>query len=190
MRLLYTIQDMCFDSLRTVRFSTALAIVGVLVFSVSISGRLFANETDPSKVNDSTEILSATALLQQFAQDWPDDRTPYRTESDTSWIAYALTMKRLVALGNAAVPALLIGCNDPQVQVRALSARVLGYLSGEGFLGNKTEEANTARAQAVVAELIGMLEEFAYRGYFTVERENAADPIAEVAMAVQFLRAI
>ena len=63
------------------------------------------------------ETLSATALLQQFAQDWPDDRTPYRTEGDTSWIAYALTMKRLVAQGDAAVPALLTGCNDPQAQV-------------------------------------------------------------------------
>jgi len=36
--------------------------------------------------------------------------------------------------------------------------------------------------------LIGMLEEHAYRGYFTVERENAADPVSEVSAAVEYLR--
>ena len=38
--------------------------------------------------------------------------------------------------------------------------------------------------------LLGALEEHDYRGYFTIERETADDPISEVAQAVQYLRAL
>jgi len=35
---------------------------------------------------------------------------------------------------------------------------------------------------------MGLLEEREYRGYFTIERENASDPVLEVGQAVQYLR--
>ena len=38
--------------------------------------------------------------------------------------------------------------------------------------------------------LLGALEENAYRGYFTIERERADDPVTEVAQAMQFLGAL
>lgn len=153
------------DYLRSVRFSALLGI-GLLVLTVSMSGRLSAGETETLKVDDSLKVegagakkLTTTALLQQFALDWPDGRTPYRTEGDTSWIAYALTMKRLVAQGDAAIPALLISCSDPQAQVRALSARVLGFLSGKGSKGANAAKVNTKRTQTVVAKLILLLDD-------------------------------
>ena len=37
-------------------------------------------------------------------------------------------------------------------------------------------------------ELLGVLEEVEYRGWLTVERETGANPFADVAAGVQFLR--
>lgn len=39
-------------------------------------------------------------------------------------------------------------------------------------------------------ELVGILEEHGYRGYFTVERENSEDPVREVGEAVKYLRGL
>ena len=39
-------------------------------------------------------------------------------------------------------------------------------------------------------ELLGALEEHQYRGYFTIERENASNPVYEIGEAVKFLRAV
>lgn len=51
-------------------------------------------------------------------------------------------------------------------------------------------EVPLGRGSADFPELIGALEEFSYRGYFTVERENTADAVNEAAMAVQYLQNI
>ncbi len=48
-------------------------------------------------------------------------------------------------------------------------------------------EVPLGRGSADFPELIGLLEEFGYRGYFTVARENATDPINEISMAVEYL---
>ncbi len=75
---------------------------------------------------DGPEVVS---ILDEFTKDWPDDRTPYRTAEDTTtWKTYALSMRRLVAMGDDAVPGLIKGCDSPSFQVRSLCARVLGFL--------------------------------------------------------------
>lgn len=51
-------------------------------------------------------------------------------------------------------------------------------------------EVPLGRGTADFPELIGMLEEFSYRGYFTVARDQADNPVSETAMAVEFLRNI
>ncbi len=68
-------------------------------------------------------------ILAAFSKEWPESRTPYRNRQDmNSWKAYALSMTRLVAIGDDAVPGLIKGCHDQNFQVRALSARTLGFL--------------------------------------------------------------
>ena len=139
-------------------FSATLAIV------VSLAVPLHTSGTEaPGPATTATEKMLAAALLQQFARDWPDDRTTYRTEGDVSWTAYALTLRRLVAQGDTAIPALLAACNDPHVQVRALSARVLGFLAGNSAeiksAGAKSREVQSDRARSVVARLIAMLDD-------------------------------
>lgn len=48
-------------------------------------------------------------------------------------------------------------------------------------------EVPLGRGSADFPELLGVLEEHVYRGYLTVERENAADPLVEVGQAVEYL---
>ena len=48
-------------------------------------------------------------------------------------------------------------------------------------------EVPLGRGSVDFPELIGKLEEFQYPGYFTIERENAQDPIAEIGQAVEYL---
>lgn len=95
----------------------------ISLLSVTIAASLLASNSCADQ---------ASALLEQFAKDWPDDRTAYRTEGDTSWIAYATALSKLVAMGDEALPGLIAGSESPSVQVRALCARVFG------FLGNKS----------------------------------------------------
>lgn len=70
-------------------------------------------------------------ILSEFEKAWPDDRTPWRTVDDDSWKAYALSMRRLIAIGDRAVPALLDGLASDSFQVRAFCARVLGFLGSD-----------------------------------------------------------
>lgn len=49
-------------------------------------------------------------------------------------------------------------------------------------------ETPLGRGSVDFPELIGVLEEHNYRGYFTVEREQATDPVTEIGHAVQYLR--
>ena len=91
--------------------SVGAVVLGLAVASVAVA------EESPAEV------------LERFAVAWPEDRTPYRTEEDTtSWRAYSLAMKQLVAMGDPSIPVLTDACHAPNFQVRALAARVLGLL--------------------------------------------------------------
>lgn len=49
-------------------------------------------------------------------------------------------------------------------------------------------ETQLGRGAVDFPELLGILEEHEYRGYFTVERQHASDPVLEIGQAVQYLR--
>jgi sugar phosphate isomerase/epimerase len=51
-------------------------------------------------------------------------------------------------------------------------------------------DVELGRGTADVPGLLGRLEEFNYRGWATIERHNAGDPVAEVANAVAYLRSL
>ena len=51
-------------------------------------------------------------------------------------------------------------------------------------------EVPLGRGSAEFPELLGILEERQYRGYLTIERENARDPYLEIQQAVQYLRSM
>ncbi len=102
------------------------------------------------------------AVLREFSSEWPEDRTPYRTEEDTeSWKTYALSMKRLVAIGDKAVPGLIEGCGDASFQVRALSARVLGYLQARASVPKLIEllSDKSAPVALLAADSLGQIQD-------------------------------
>jgi sugar phosphate isomerase/epimerase len=49
-------------------------------------------------------------------------------------------------------------------------------------------ETPLGRGSVDFPELIAVLEEHSYRGYFTIERQHATDPLTEIGQAVQYLR--
>lgn len=49
-------------------------------------------------------------------------------------------------------------------------------------------EVPLGRGSVDFPEIIGRLEEHGYRGYFTVQRDNATDPVGEIANSVEFLK--
>ena len=51
-------------------------------------------------------------------------------------------------------------------------------------------EVPLGRGIAEFPEVLALLEEFGYRGQFTIERQNASDPVAEISDAVQFLASL
>ena len=95
--------------------------IGILVVGIAI----FAMADCALSADDPGSILA------EFEKAWPDDRTPWRTVDDDSWKAYALNMRRLIALGDRAVPSLLDGMDSDSFQVRAFCARVLGFLKAD-----------------------------------------------------------
>jgi len=49
-------------------------------------------------------------------------------------------------------------------------------------------EVQLGRGSADFIELIAVLEEFSYRGWFTTERQDSSDPIRELGMAIKYLK--
>ena len=94
---------------------------------------------------------SVEVLLEQFSKDWPDNRTPYRTEGDTTWITYATTLGQLVAMGEDALPGLTAASRSPSFQVRALCARSLG------LIGNKSATPTLIKLLADKKPVVALL---------------------------------
>ena len=51
-------------------------------------------------------------------------------------------------------------------------------------------EVPLGRGMAEFPEIVAILEEFHYPGYYVVERDNAHYPLDEISLAVQFLKNI
>lgn len=75
--------------------------------------------------------------------------------------------------------------------VRALGGDVLHVHAKDGVRDlsqGRGVEVPLGRGSADFPELLGVLEERQYHGYFTIERDNAADPIYEIGAAVKYLK--
>lgn len=80
---------------------------------------------------------------------------------------------------------------SPQEAARALAEHVLHVHAADATrdLGERRNiEVPLGRGNAEFPELLAVLEEQRYRGYITIERREAADPIYEIGQAVQYLR--
>jgi sugar phosphate isomerase/epimerase len=88
---------------------------------------------------------------------------------------------------------LIFGGYDPQEAVAALGSRVLHVHACDAVrdLGRRQAfEVELGRGSVDLPSLLGRLTEFDYRGWVTIERMNAADPVAEIGNAVAYLRSL
>jgi len=102
--------------------------------------------------------VDVAAALEAFSKAWPADRTDYRTSDDTSWKAYARTLRAVVGAGEA--DALTRGLAHDNRQVRALSARALGYLGGKASvkaLAKSLAEDDWATTRLLAADSLGAI---------------------------------
>lgn len=77
--------------------------------------------------------------------------------------------------------------------IRALAPYVLHVHAKDGvrdLAQGRGVEVPLGRGSVDFPELLSVLEEQQYRGYFTIERDEVADPVFEIGQAVQYLKAI
>jgi sugar phosphate isomerase/epimerase len=57
-----------------------------------------------------------------------------------------------------------------------------------GIGQGRGSEKQLGRGASDFPEIMAILEEHEYRGYFTIARQHAANPVLEIGQAVQYLR--
>ncbi len=83
--------------------------------------------------------------------------------------------------------------HDPGEAVAQLGGQILHVHACDAvrdFSRGQVIHVELGRGAADLPGLLGRLEEFNYRGWVTIECHNAADPVAEAADAVAFLRSL
>lgn len=86
---------------------------------------------------------------------------------------------------------LIVNSFSPSEAIQSLGPHIMYVRAKDGvrdLARGRGVEVALGRGSADFPTLLGALEEYAYRGYFTVDREHADDPIGEVGMAVEYLR--
>lgn len=153
-------------------------------------GRVPADETDPR-----WEVLVAS--LTDLAH-W-GDRVGALLAAQTGTESGADLARLLAALPEAAVgvdlhPGRLVSAGfDPLEVIAAVGGAIRHVHAADGsrlMAGTRAVEVPLGRGLVDYAALLGALEEHNYQGYFTVERLQSADPVAEVATALEFLRSL
>ena len=87
--------------------------------------------------------------------------------------------------------ALLINGQSPREAVSLLARDIMHVRASDGvrdLAQGRGIETQLGRGAADFPELASMLEEQQYRGYFTIQRRHADDPVEEIAQSVQFLQ--
>jgi sugar phosphate isomerase/epimerase len=83
--------------------------------------------------------------------------------------------------------------HDPAEAVAELGRHVLHVHACDAvrdFARGQAIDVELGRGSAELPALLGRLEEFNYRGWVTIERHDAADPVTEIGNAVAYLRSI
>ncbi len=89
--------------------------------------------------------------------------------------------------------ALILAGHSPREAVELLGPQILHVHACDAVreaAGGRSSEVELGRGMADFPELLGRLTEFDYRGWVTIERLHAADPITEIDNAAAFLRSL
>lgn len=86
---------------------------------------------------------------------------------------------------------LIVNGFSPSEAVRSLGPYITHVHAKDGvrdLAQGRGLEVALGRGSADFPNLLGQLEEFNYRGFFTIEREQSSDPLTEISLAAQYLR--
>lgn len=119
-------------------------------------------------------VMQATATAQQLAD--------FVASLPEGSLALDLHPARLIAQGES--PAEFVATAGQYIAHVHAADGVHDFGSGQGV------EVELGRGTADFPELLGMLEEFGYRDWLTIERRNSRQPIEEIGNAVKYLRAL
>ena len=137
------------------------------------------------------EVLSALGMF--------GERIGARLAAQTGSESGAALAKLLAALPDQSIgvdlhPAALIHHgHDPAEAVAVLGRHVLHVHACDAVRDPARGQATNVelgRGTADWPNLLGRLEEFNYRGWVTIERHDAADPVTEIGNAVAYLRSL
>ncbi|MEX0610696.1 MAG: sugar phosphate isomerase/epimerase family protein [Pirellulales bacterium] len=88
---------------------------------------------------------------------------------------------------------MILGGHSPLEAVEVLGPHVLHVHACDAVrdaAGGRAREVELGRGMADFPELLGRLTEFDYRGWVTIERRDAPDPLSDIENAVAYLRAL
>jgi sugar phosphate isomerase/epimerase len=88
---------------------------------------------------------------------------------------------------------LIVHGHDPRAAAKQLGAHVLHVHATDGtrdVAAGRGIEVPLGRGSVEFPELLAALEEHQYRGYLTIRRREASNPLEEIAAAVKYLRAL
>jgi sugar phosphate isomerase/epimerase len=89
--------------------------------------------------------------------------------------------------------ALIINNFSASESLAALGPHVRNFRARDGvrdFSQGRGVETPLGRGTADFPALLGMLEDFAYRGWYTIDREESEDPVTEIGNAVKYLQTV
>ena len=127
------------------------------------------------------------------------ERVGARLAAQTGSECGTVLAKLLAALPDQSVgvdlhPAALIHHgHDPAEALAALGRHVLHVHACDAvhdLTRGRAHHVELGRGTADLPNLLGRLEEFNYRGWVTIERHDAADPVGEIGNAVAYLRSL
>jgi len=167
-------------------------------FAAELRAPVVVNQVGQVPGEDETErwqvLTGALADLGRFSQH-VGVRLAARTGSES-----AADLARLLAAlpeGSTGVDldpaALVINGFSPLEAVALLGSNILHVHARDGVRDRARRtglEVALGRGTADFPALLGALEEQQYRGYFTIARHDTADPQAEIAAAVEYLRSL
>lgn len=172
------------------------ATKAAMKFAADLRAPVVVNQV--GHVPEETDVASWTLLVQSLTDLGRYSQHVGATLAAQTGLETGAELARLIA----ALPPQAIGVNlDPgnlamggfssTEAVRALGPNILHVHARDGvrdLARGRGLEVPLGRGSADFPALAGALEEFSYRGYFTIARESSEDPEFEIGQAVQYLR--
>jgi sugar phosphate isomerase/epimerase len=151
-------------------------------------GRVAEKSDDPSF----QRMIEALTAIAAFSE-----RTGVRLATQTAEVSPQDLARVVAALPDHSIgidlhpSGLIVAAHSPIEAVELLGPNVLHVHACDAVRDPTTRSANEVelgRGSADFPELLGMLTEFNYRGWVTIERRESANPIPEIENAVAYLR--